>query len=522
MANIILFTDRTPTNIEINGKNCQFERFSRPAGAYKIASTLRRQGYSVLIVPNSLRLSLKAVKDFITDNSKDLIWVGISTTFMTVRSANIEEYRDVWLHTQEQFVDLSILNNNHYIHGSATQLAWSQLELSILSDFLKTTFNAKLVLGGTWITHIKNGAMQLQNDDNIHFVTGLAEDYTVELTKSLENNQRPPFQLASMEEADFKSSSIVYTDNDFIDKDEWLMLEVSRGCAFKCAYCVYDHKGKEDTTKHVTALRNEIIKNYEMWGTTKYHLLDDLYNDSDYKIKLLYDEVWSKLPFKPEWISYLRLDLIWSNPESAKWLEASGCRLGSFGIETLHDVAGKKVGKGLGKARILETLEMLKDTWGDRVLVNALMIAGLPYEPYDHIVETMDWLHTTDLIFSYKYNPLWVTPPDHKSFVLKQNDMSQDYEKYEITWGPDGWVNNVGVTYKMVAELVADEERKFYNRLFPVDLHEYPDLRLSGYTHKQLASRTFNSQILHDVSDNNYLINNRIEQRLRKILTIRD
>jgi hypothetical protein len=57
MANIILFTDRSPLTKELNGQNIQFERYSRPAGAYKIASVLRNKGYTVLVVPNCLRLS---------------------------------------------------------------------------------------------------------------------------------------------------------------------------------------------------------------------------------------------------------------------------------------------------------------------------------------------------------------------------------------------------------------------------------------------------------------------------------
>jgi hypothetical protein len=47
MANIILFTDRSPLTKELNGQNIQFERYSRPAGAYKIASVLRDKGYTV-------------------------------------------------------------------------------------------------------------------------------------------------------------------------------------------------------------------------------------------------------------------------------------------------------------------------------------------------------------------------------------------------------------------------------------------------------------------------------------------
>jgi hypothetical protein len=420
-------------------------------------------------------------------------------------------------------VDLSILKNEFYIQLSVpTVLAWGTDELKLISKFISSNFNAKLCLGGTWVTHVKNGGIDVDLAE-IHVITGLSEDYTVEMTHSLSKNQNIPYQLASTNgEIDFKKSSIDYIASDQINQNEWLALEISRGCAFKCAYCTYDHKGKSDTTKYTQSLRSEIIRNYEQWGVTKYHLLDDLYNDSEYKIKLLYDEVWSKLPFQPEWISYLRLDLLWASPESAEWIKASGCKLGSFGIETLHDQAGKKVGKGLGKARILETLNNLKNSWGDDVIVNALMIAGLPGEPYEHIAETMTWIKETDLIHSYKYSALWVTPPEHKQFVLKQNGMSEDYEKYQLSWGPDGWKNNAGVTFKMASDLVSSDDKNYVSKFFPVDLIEYPELRRLGYAHTDLANKSFNTTIINNIKNQNYKINNLVEERLEKIIQTTD
>lgn len=519
MANIILFTDRSPTSLEIEGTEQLINLSTRPAGVYKIASVLREHGYTVSVVPNSLQLSFNGLKKFIAANSKDLLWVGLSTTFFTVRSNSIEQYRELWATTDESIIDLAILRNNQN-NGLIirTEIAWSTIELNLIADFIKTNYSATLVLGGAWVSQNKDGCLDIQKT-NVHVVTEMAEDYVVELSQALKLKLPIPFQLSSKEGIqDFKASAINYISTDYIDADEWLPIEISRGCSFKCAYCTYDFKGRDDTTKYAKNLKAELIRNYEQWGVTKYHLLDDLYNDSDRKVKLLYDEVWSQLPFKPEWVSYLRLDLLWNNPESAKLIEASGCKLGGFGIETLHDLAGKKVGKGLGKQRIVETLEMLNEIWGDRVLINALMIAGLPYEPYEHIVETIEWLEQTNLVNSYYYQPLWVTPPEHKSFVLKQNAMSEDYEKYQLSWGADGWVNNMGVSFTMASQLSINCMRQRYKNTVPVGLSEYPELRRAGYSHNQIANKEFNSTILEHIKDQKYIINDLILIRLAQIL----
>jgi len=515
MAQVILFTDRSPLTRELQGTSIQLERYSRAAGAYKVASVLRSKGYEVLVVPNCLRLTLRAIKNLIDQHASTLLWIGVSTTFLTIKSNNIDEYRTLWRESSEDFLNLNVLTNLTYITTAVTQLAWGTDELTALADYAFKKSNAHLMIGGTWVSHIKKGALNLSSPF-IHFSVGYTEDFIVDFTNALSNKTTVPQSYEG--EKEFKSSSIIYTPNDHILPDEWLTLEVSRGCAFKCAYCTYDHKGKSDTTKYTKTLLDELIRNYELFGVTKYHLLDDLYNDSDHKIKTLYDEVWSKLPFTPEWVSYLRLDLIWSNPESAQWLMESGCKLGCFGIETLHDKAGKFVGKGLGRSRIIETLEHLRSVWKQDVLINALMIAGLPWEPYDSILETMAWLKTTPLVDSYKYSALWVTPPEHKHIVIKTNSMSNDYEKYQLTWGEDGWVNNVGVSFKQVAKLVEKDDREYFDNFYPADLIEYPELRTIGYDHSMLADKNQNNVIIKNILNSNYPIDNLITDRMKKIL----
>ena len=233
----------------------------------------------------------------------------------------------------------------------------------------------------------------------------------------------------------FRSTRIYnYKEYDYIEEDDWLLLEVSRGCAFNCAYCNYDRKSSFDSYRSPESLHSELIKNFELYGVTRYVLADDLYNDSKDKVRILYDKVWSKLPFKPEWTSYMRLDMFWSDPESAEIVKQSGARLGSFGIETLHNKAGSKVGKGLGKERILETLHRLKEVWKDEVLTFGFFITGLPDEPEESIIETTEWLAKTNLLYSHYSNPLWVTPPDHKRFVRTLNNISNNYDKFGIRW----------------------------------------------------------------------------------------
>jgi radical SAM superfamily enzyme YgiQ (UPF0313 family) len=307
-----------------------------------------------------------------------------------------------------------------------------------------------------------------------------------------------------------------YKKYDHILPDDWLPLEVARGCAFNCAFCTYDRKSSFDSYRNPESLREELIRNYEQFGVTRYLIADDLYNDSKDKVRILYDKVWSRLPFQPEWTSYMRLDMFWSDPESAEFVKHSGARMGAMGIETLHNKAGTKVGKGLGKERILETLARLNEVWKDEVLMFGLFIIGLPDEPESSLIETSNWLAETDLLFAHWANALWITPPEHKKFVKIFNRISSDNDKFGITWeSENNWINSQGITFNRATE-ITNEINKRPGRC-TVGVADYPELRKMGLTHEDIVKIRDNPEMPY-VRENINILQNRIVGKLNKFL----
>jgi hypothetical protein len=100
--------------------------------------------------------------------------------------------------------------------------------------------------------------------------------------------------------------------------------------------------------------------------------------------------------------------------------------------------------------------------------------------------------------------------------------MSNDYEKYQLTWGQDGWINNVGVTFKQVADLVQNDDEEQFSKFYLPDLIEYPELRTVGYNHMDLADKTLNSKIVSNIVNDSYPINDLITDRLAKIISKTD
>ena len=488
MAHAIIFVDRAPL-----AKNDEYtaQYTSYSAGAYKIASVLRDMGLDVLVVPNCLNYTFAGIDQVIENNKKDLLWVGISSTFMALEVGNdtsmIDQYQKQWNTSKQPTMSIdSLMIKSEYTYD--LKLVWGGKDIARLSWHLKKKYNVPLVIGGAWAKTYHSMLQRLKPfNENVYCVESYAECFIKQFTEQRLKNAELPFFADNnhYNDNDFKTSSIHWKPNDFVQETNWLPVEVARGCAFNCAYCSYPRRGRFDSFRNPQSLREELIRNYNEFGVTRFYIVDDLYNDSKEKVKILYDEVWSKLPFQPEWSASMRLDMLWADPDSAEIIRDSGCKFAQFGIETLHNVAGRKVGKGLGRDRILKTLERLKPLWKDDVLVSAGFIAGLPFEPIESIKETMKWTMETDLLYNAGWQPLLITPEDK---LTVKNQIDQDNNKYQVEWiSNDNWKNSVGVTYKEVVALVAELGRTRSNR-FKIHIRNYIDLRELGMTHQRLAN----------------------------------
>jgi hypothetical protein len=512
MAHAIIFVDRGP-NTRDHEYTSQY--YTVAAGAYKIASVLREMGLDVLVVPNCSNLTFTGIKQIIENNKQNLLWVGLSVTFFKVELSPeiLVSYRKTWFESTDTFIDTDILcqkNANHFLDD--LDLIWGQKEIGHIAQYLQSSCAVPFLVGGAGADRVSNFFLRHKN---IHVVTGYSESYIKEFTMSRLTGLEPPVFVNNnnYDNTDYKISKIIWRPEDFVHPDDWLPLEVARGCAFNCGYCSYHRKATFDSYKSPKTLYDELLKNYELYGVTRYQIVDDLYNDSKEKVERLHDEVWRKLPFRPEWVSYMRLDMIWSDPDSARLIKDSGCRYVSFGIETLHDLAGKKVGKGLGKKRILETLEFLKHEWKKDTLITALLIAGLPYEPIESIKETMSWSTTTDLIHSPSWNPMYL------SNTGASCNIESDFEKYGVSWtGPNEWINSAGVSKKMVANLCNGYADTLSSWGIRLSKSVYVDLRVAGFSHDLIANYKtvdLDQDQLHNATDKTKKM---IQRRLNQIL----
>lgn len=163
--------------------------------------------------------------------------------------------------------------------------------------------------------------------------------------------------------------------------------------------------------RHRDMVREELIHNHAEFGTDTYFLADDLINESDYKIDMLYD-VAQSLPFPIHFGGYLRLDLVRRFPRAFQKLIDIGLYAGFFGIETVNDTSGRAVGKGLGYQRIMEGLAVIRDRCGQDFIGEAGMILGLPDDDPDTRYQILDWVRdplVSDVIRRVSVQPLGIS-----------------------------------------------------------------------------------------------------------------
>lgn len=345
--------------------------YGKYAGAYKIASEVRKAGYTCQVIDNYTWGGLdrlKVLMDKFVDSST--ILVGISCALNEKRSGSKILH---WGYQEEAFMDFirytKSLNPNLKTVAGGPRIyensSWEEIDYTIINKADNSIVALLDHLGGKRDIKFEN----------------------VGPTKLIRESDYPYTQ------EEFKNSTIQYEHNDIIFEKEALPLEIARGCIFSCAFCKYDLIGKRagDWTKEPETLRNELIRNYEKFGTTHYNISDELINESVDKLKMWCD-VTTSLPFKIGYTGYARVDLIWRYPEMRELLLESGAECLLFGIETLHEKAGKAIGKGLNPNKIKETLHYCKETWDNKIIMCSNFIVGLPHEPIEHIWESFDYL----------------------------------------------------------------------------------------------------------------------------------
>lgn len=396
----------------------------RTLGPYKLAHICRKENYTVKVIDHVNFFScdelVLILRKFIDKNTKVL---GISTTFLishTGDDINSSVFDAIEIISKE-FPDLKIISGGAYA-GSLKHISKFNI-YAIIRKYAEDIFR-----------------------DVVNHIFGRCEEprYTIEFNaatkKTIKVYEEPLYKNFNIEEEDF-----LFHKDDCIVLGETLPLEISRGCIFKCKFC--NHlmlgRGKLDYLRNFELIKNELIHNYENWGTTSYYIICDTFNDTEYKMNEWYKMV-SSLPFKIKYTAYLRADLLDKFKDVPHLLKESGLVSCFHGIESLNRESALAVGKGWSGVRAKDYIpELYHDIWKKEVFQTLSFIAGLPGDSRENNIETADW-HVANDLWHIIFNPLHIT---FGTGLKNLSEFELNAEKYGYYKDLDdknysGWKNN--------------------------------------------------------------------------------
>lgn len=361
------YITQTTTDVKLNerhgGISFNGDRTSYPSrflGPSKIAQRIRAAGYSCQVISFVHFLTSKQLNELLNKFVGPKTIIGISSTFANGRGCK----------AIAQFMrSIHLTHTNKTIIGGPSAHIWSQL--------------------------IEKYGYKFD-----HVVVSFAENKIVPLVDKIlrhgiSKNFIEPWEITSCQHRWHSSS--------FIQPQESLPLECARGCIFECKFCRFTMLGKKKGTyvRDINMIRDEMIFNHDMFGTTNYMLTDDTFNDTPEKVEAWADMI-ATLPFRIQYVTYLRVDLIHRFPHTAKLLQDSGLLATHFGIESLTPKASSLIGKAWsGKHARDYVPELTKNIWGDKINVFISLIAGLPYETPDDWQNTGKWAVENNLSAYY-------------------------------------------------------------------------------------------------------------------------
>ena len=255
----------------------------------------------------------------------------------------------------------------------------------------------------------------------------------------------------------------VFKSEDNFYSYQPIPLEVSRGCIFRCAFCNHPFQGAKDYDSYMrtpASIAQELRRNYDLFGITRYSIMDDTFNDSIEKLNRLEQAIeLAKLP-KFEFQCYIKPELLVTKPEMIPQLLRMGLTGGFVGIESMNNVARRAMNKGMNIERVVGALTEL--TSSNQAKLRAGFIIGLPTDTIDSVYETNEFCKANQQVFKgWTFTPLRIysySEVEKESALISPLERDPEKYGYKITkysGEPAVWEND----YMTMNEAIVASEK---------------------------------------------------------------
>ena len=385
-----------------------------------------------------------------------------------------------WALDQDQMIELlsTLITEKTKILGISA--AWYDLpsnkwaqDTSFFNRFRNLFPGITIVVGGT-----KTTASSLLYNQCDWFISGFSDIAFVRLTNYLyektsdliyitDTHGNPGETKIVSADKDYQVTNVDEIETVFKEEDMFLPyqplpIEISRGCIFKCAFCTHPFLGKKsyDYIRTAESIGRELKRNYELFGTYRYMISDDTFNDSYEKLDIVKRAIEIAKLSKFEFVSYIRPELIITKPNMLDMLLDLGIKGGFIGLESMRKESRLVVGKGIAVDRVLEIAQTLNEKG---VKMHASLIAGLPGDTEEEIYKWNDYLieNKNRLFRSWSFNPLGLlrtAKGDVPYSLFEKNPELYGYTTKELPHNVQSlhWVHTSGMTADKAQEISAN------------------------------------------------------------------
>ena len=379
--------------------------FGRSYGPYIIANALRNTGLKIQVIEFFEYLTendLRAIAEkYVGDNT---LFIGFSSTHFSLMNS---------------YLDIISGKPSDYFPRSN----------DFMSEFFKIfeekNNNIKYIYGGVNIENTlrKHSKIDYWVFDEAEKVVNILVNYQIKRDMKIFDNI---IDCSDNLPENFHTVPMMWEDSDLLFPDEHIPLEIERGCPYNCIFCKYRKIRYEHNVKRIDVLRDEVTRNYELYGIKNYMLTDSTFNSNIKKTDLVCN-LFVSLPFDIKFVSFARLDGFIKYPETREMLLEAGAEGLSFGIESLNPKTLEAIKKGPHPDIQMYMFDYLKEKWKDKIHISCCFIAGLPYDNEDDIRKWFDYAKFDSPIDVVNIKPLYIP----KSMAFKR--------KSPLTLNPGKW-----------------------------------------------------------------------------------
>ncbi len=293
--------------------------------------------------------------------------------------------------------------------------------------------NSKHIAGGTHVEMVQEECLDVFDT----IIAGPGENSFFKAIKEgkkiySEDYKNVPFSKTVFPDRSFLPKSSVISQEMFKQYGNYdaTMVYFSRGCFYKCAYCVYNvpntlqSKESENIEKEISYLKE------------KYNI----------KAILLKDEIAlnpNKKIFYPQMDAIGKSNIIWrgqttsvGTKEQLKIAKETGCVELSVGIETVDNNVMKYINKTWQTEKIIK--DFINNAKEIGIKIKICLILGLPGEPKDIVKRTINFIdkNNIDYVSLSGFCPMPGSP------------IFNDPEKYDIEFIDKDWNKHAHLLYR--------------------------------------------------------------------------